>query len=57
MFGSWYGFPGAGWHITSVFLVLLGKAIVAASGGELVHLLLHLLLFGGNRRSHQQRGL
>ena len=23
MLGSWYGFPGAGWYITSVFLVLM----------------------------------
>ena len=25
MFGSWYGYPGAGWYITSVFLVLIVK--------------------------------
>ena len=38
-FGSLYGFPGAGWYIISVFLVL----IVVAGSGKHIHGVLHVL--------------
>jgi len=47
MFGSWYGIPGAGWYITSVFFGADGETEVIAGRGECVHLLLHLLLVVG----------